>query len=205
MVALLCVAILNANVIPMSSATGCGPASASAEVAEVGPAGSEAKPEVFQKGSIKFLGGPGFPDFNGRETWGNELVVSGTEAVCTFADKKLEPVSFALDDVTTILYGQASSRRAGTWVSVGVILAPIALLGLLHKSRKHNILISWKGDAGQDRGVYLQVQGYQLRRLLNTLSYRTAEPVFADATDRKWLLTQGVQAELDPAGTTATK
>jgi len=171
--------------------------SGSKSTAQPQPAQTAMATESF-KGSIKYLGGPGFPDFKGKETWDNNLNLSGTEGVCSFADKTIAPVTFSLSSVTTIVYGQASSRHAGRWVAVGVLFAPIALFGLFHKQRKHNVLISWKSDAGQEGGVFLEVEKGQFRRLLNTLSYRTHKPVFADQEDRKWLLTQGVQAQLDP-------
>jgi hypothetical protein len=157
----------------------------------------ELKGEAFEK-CIKFLGGPGFPDFKGHETWDNSLLIGDQEAVCAFGDETIPPVAFKVGNVKSILYGQASSRHAGVWVSVGVILAPVALLGLLHKGRKHNVLVSWLTDDGKEGGVYLQVQPDHVRRLLNTLAYRTGKPVYADEKDRKWLLTQGVDAKLDP-------
>ena len=162
------------------------------------------KTEVF-KDCIKYLGGPGFPDFKGHESWNNQLDIGGTQGVCSFAGAGTQPISFELSEVTSILYGQASSRHAGVWVSVGVILAPIALIGLLHKSRKHNVLVSWKAADGKEGGVFFEVQPDHFRRLLNTLAYRTGKPVFADQKDRTWLMTQGVQAQLDPAAATTAK
>lgn len=174
---------------------------ARADTAPSAPAeGAVVRAEVFDH-CIKYLGGPGFPDFRGHETWENKLELDGTKGTCTFAGDSLTPITFSLTDVTSIVYGQASSRHAGVWVSVGVILAPVALLGLLHKSRKHNVLVSWKGSDGHEGGVYLEVQPDHFRRLLNTLAYRTGKPIYADEKDRKWLMTQGVQAQLDPAET----
>jgi hypothetical protein len=164
----------------------------------------EAKAEAFT-GCIKYLGGPGFPDFKGRESWNNSLVLNSTEGTCAFGDKDTPPITFPMGNVTSIVYGQASSRHAGVWVSVGVIVAPIALIGLLHKGRKHNVLISWKGSDGREGGAYFEVQPDHFRRLLNGLSYMTGKPIYADAKDRQWLLTKGVQAQLDPAGTAEAK
>lgn len=156
------------------------------------------KGELFD-GCIKYLGGPGFPDFKGRETWDNTLTIGDQDAVCTFGDKSIDPVTFRVANVKSIVYGQASSRHAGVWVSVGVILAPVALLGLLHKGRKHNVLVSWVTDDGKEGGVYLQVQPDHVRRLLNTIAYRSGKPIYADEKDRKWLLTQGVDAKAEPS------
>lgn len=153
--------------------------------------------EVFSD-CIKYLGGPGFPDFKGRESWNNQLEITDSQGICSFELPGAQSISFQLADVTSILYGQASSRHAGVWVSIGVILAPIALIGLLHKGRKHNVLISWKTPDGKEGGAYFEVKADHFRRLLNTVSYRTGKPILADQKDRTWLKTQGVQAQLDP-------
>jgi hypothetical protein len=163
-----------------------------------------ARPEAFQN-CIKYLGGPGFPDFRGHESWNNSFTLTGSEGICSFGSDTLAPVNFALSGVTSILYGQASSRHVGVWLSVGVIVAPIALLGLLHKSRKHTVLISWKSRDGREGGVYFEVQPDHYRRLLNSLSFQTGKPIYADEKDREWLRTQGVEAMLDPETKTQSK
>jgi hypothetical protein len=78
-----------------------------------------------------------------------------------------------------------------------VLLAPIALFGIFHKSRHHFVTISYT-DGGQERGAYFEANKDVIRNLLNTLSYRSKQRIYADEQDRKWLLTEGVMAQRDP-------
>ena len=156
------------------------------------------QPSEFFHGGVKFLGGPGFPDLKGKETWDNNLTLIADKIVFEFKDNAFPPIEAPLASVTLISYGQASTRHAGRWVAIGVLFAPIALLGVFHKSRKHNILISWTDEKGKERGAFMEVKKEHVRRLLNTLAFRTGKPVFADDQDRKWLMTEGVQAVPEP-------
>lgn len=163
-----------------------------------GASGLAAETESFPR-VIKLLGGPGFPDLKGQENWDNTITISADSVTFEFARGKYPPIVAPVRDLTSIVYGQASSRHVGRWVAVGVLLAPIALLGLFHKQRKHNVLVSWQDEAGQDRGAYFEVNKAHFRRLLNTLTYRSGKAVLADQKDRTWLRTQGVAAIADPA------
>jgi len=156
-----------------------------------------ASPERF-RGVVKMLGGPGMPDLRGRETWKNDIIITAASIEFVSVKNEFPEVAAPLARITSITYGQASTRHAVRWVAIGVLLAPIALVGLLHKSRKHTVLVSWTGDDGKERGAYFEIKGDHLRRLLNTLSFRTQKPVYADEEDRRWLLTRGVNAKADP-------
>ena len=96
------------------------------------PSGSEVFPD-----DIKFLGGAGFPDMKGRESWDNSLVITPDSIVAEFADSAVPRTAIPLTALTQCLYGQAATRHVGAWVAAGVLIAPIALLGILHKSRNH--------------------------------------------------------------------
>ena len=146
-------------------------------------------------GTIKYLGGIGFPDFKGHESWDNTITPDSVQMI--FDDPAFHPMGFTVTNITKIEYGQAATRHVGRWVAVGVIFAPIALLGIFHKSRHHFVTISYT-DGGQERGVYFEANKGIVRNLLNTLSYRSKKPVYADEKDKKWLLTEGVLAHLDP-------
>jgi hypothetical protein len=167
----------------------------STAVVQGAPASS---PERF-RGVVKMLGGPGMPDLRGQETWKNDVTISATFVEFVSVKNVFPEFSAPLGRITSITYGQASTRHAVRWVAIGVLLAPIALVGLLHKSRKHTVLVSWMGEDGKERGAYFEIKGDHFRRLLNTLSFRTQKPIYADEEDRKWLLTKGVNAIPDPS------
>ncbi len=150
--------------------------------------------ESFPK-TIKVLGGIGLPDMKGKETWDNSLLITPDSIIAEFADSMVPRMAIPVTELTQCIYGQAATRHVGTWVAVGVLVAPVALLGMLHKSRSHFVSLSWADAAGKQRGLYFQVKGDDFRRLLNTISYRAQIPILADPKDEHWLLTQGVVAQ----------
>lgn len=154
------------------------------------------EPQIFH-GTIKYLGGIGFPDFKGHETWDNLMTITTDSVLMGFNDTNIAPRSFPVGLITRLEYGQAATRHVGRWVAVGILVAPIALLGIVHKQRHHYVTISY-ADSGQDRGVFFEANKDIVRNLLNTLSFRSKMPIYADAEDRKWLITQGVLAQADP-------
>ena len=153
--------------------------------------------EHFPKG-IKYLGGPGFPDIKDvRDSWDNSLNITDAEITLGFRKDLIPTEVIPTSSVTRITYGQATTRRVGKWVAVGILLAPLALFGLFHKSRQHRVLLEWRDDQERDRAMLFQVHKDHFVAVLNDLSFRTAKPVYADSDDREWLFTRGVRAELD--------
>lgn len=146
-------------------------------------------------GGVKYLGGLGFPSFKGNETWDNALVIGQDSITAVFADSNLTPISFAISQCDDIRYGQAATRHVGRWVALGVLVAPIALLGLLHKSRSHYMTVNWHELDGRKRGMYVQLSKEQFAEVLNAVSHRCDRPVIADAKDGKWLFTKGVASQ----------
>jgi hypothetical protein len=59
-------------------------------------------------------------------------------------------------------------------------------------------LVSWNDASGQECGAYVEADKDNFVHLLNTLSFRSQKPIYADSDDRKWLQTQGVSAKADP-------
>ena len=200
------------GVTPAEALTEDAPAGAESDstlktVAVAATASSAALPtgtEVFPD-DIKFLGGVGFPDMKGRESWDNSLAVTPDSIIVEFADSAVARTAIPVTSLTQCLYGQAATRHVGAWVAAGVLIAPIALLGIFHKSRNHFVTLSWNGADGKSRGLYLQVKKNDFRRLLNTVSYRGQIPIQADTKDQKWLLTQGVVATALPSEPKETK
>ena len=71
-----------------------------------------------------------------------------------------------------------------------------ALLGILHKSRQHHVLIEWIDAQEREREMLMKVHKDDFVGVLNELSFRTQEPIYADSEDQEWLSERGVQAEL---------
>jgi hypothetical protein len=159
--------------------------------------------QTFRPG-IKYLGGMGFPDFHDHETWSNGITVTADSVIFVFSDTAIQSITIPITTLSKILYGQSASRHVGAWIAAGIILAPIALLGIFHKSRHHFILLSWN-DGTNDRGAYFESDGDLFRPLLNALSFRSGKPIFSDEKDHKWLLSQGVVTQIDTEPKDAAK
>jgi len=152
----------------------------------------------FPKG-IKYLGGPGFPDNKKvKDSWDNSLNVTDKEITLGFRKNLIPSETFPVASVKRITYGQATTRRVGQWVALGVLLAPVALIGIFHKSRQHRVLVEWTDAQQRDRAMLMQVDKKYFVGVLNDLTFRTGKPIYADADDKEWLFKSGVKAELDP-------
>jgi len=153
--------------------------------------------QSFPKG-IKYLGGPGFsPEKGVRKSWDNSLALTEKEITFGFRKDLHPPETIPVSSVKRLTYGQATTRRVGKWIAVGVLVAPIALVGIFHKSRQHRILIEWTDEQKHERGMLMQAHKNQFEEILNALTYRTGKPLYATAKDKEWLFKRGVNAEVD--------
>src|SRR5688572_15090632 len=69
--------------------------------------------------------------------WNNKLTVAS--GAITFTLKDGQTLTIDPKNVTGLSYGQEAHRRVGTMVALGILLAPLALFGLFHKTRQHFI------------------------------------------------------------------
>ena len=149
--------------------------------------------DTFPEG-IKYLGGPGFPDIKDvRDSWDNSLTITDDEITLGFRKNLIPTETFPRSRLARITYGQATTRRVGTWVAVAIILAPLALVGIFHKSRQHRVLIEWTDDQERERAMLMQIHKDDFVAVLNDLAFRTQQPIYADAEDKDWLFERGVK------------
>ena len=149
---------------------------------------------------IKYLGGPGFDDEAIKKvkgSWDNSMMITEEQITLSFKKNQLPMEEIPISNVTRITYGQATTRRVGKWIAVGILLAPVALFGIFHKSRQHRVLIEWTDGESRDRGMLMQVHKDQFVGLLNGLAFQSRQPIYSDADDKEWLFKNGVRAELD--------
>ena len=152
--------------------------------------------DVTFSGSIKYLGGRGFPDFGAvRNSWNNSLTITNNEITFGFRNNLIPSETIPISVLTRITYGQATTRRVAKWVVAGIFVTP-ALLGILHKSRQHYVLIEWIDAQEREREMLVKIHKYYFVGLLNELSFRTQKPIYTDSEDQEWLSERGVKAEL---------
>jgi len=107
--------------------------------------------------------------------WNTTLTVSGAEIELVFAGHK--KASIAIKNVTALTYGQKAYRRVADMVALSAVVTPVALFGLLHKSKDHVVGIEFTTAAGDKGAVLLMVHKDSFHELLQTLKAATGKPV----------------------------
>lgn len=138
------------------------------------------------------------------DDWNNTLTV--TSDVITFQLKDRQTITIAPSKVTSLSYGQEAHRRVGTMVALGILVAPVALFGLFHKTKKHYIGMDYETADGKRAGILLQGHKDNFRAILVALSGATGQPISVDPKDRKEIPTTVAVAEVSapPEGKSAS-
>lgn len=148
------------------------------------------------------------------DDWGNHLAV--TADLIRLQLKDGQAVDIDPRSVTGLSYGQEAHRRVGTFLALGILISPVALFGLFHKTRLHYIGIECKTPDGRPSGLLLQAHKNNYRAVLMALRGATGARVAVSEEDRKYVptgvetvvsssqsaeATQGVSQTAGPAAT----
>jgi len=130
---------------------------------------------VFAK--VRYNGGS-VPSKVDPKDWDNELTVNQDQIVLDPKGPKntVWKTEVLPKSVTSLSYGQEADRRVGTMIALAVLISPVALFGLLHKTRLHCIGIQYSVD-GKNNGVLLQGDRDNYRPILVALQGVTGIPV----------------------------
>lgn len=138
---------------------------------------------------VRYNGGPVQTKVDPKD-WNNEFTVTPESIV--FALNDGQSVTINPKWVTTLTYGQEARRHVALMTSLGILVAPIALLGLFHKQRMHYIGVEYaKVDSvGADStkgGLLIQGADQNYRQILFGLKTVTGKPVVTSAEDAKYV------------------
>jgi hypothetical protein len=117
--------------------------------------------------------------------WDNRLTV--TSDLVTLELKDGQKVEIPAKKITALSYGQEAHRRVGTMVALGVLVAPIALFGLFHKTRLHFIGIEFTTLDGKGSGVLIQGHKDNYRAIMTALEAASGAPVSVSEKDREFV------------------
>jgi hypothetical protein len=117
--------------------------------------------------------------------WDNRLVVTSDLITLSLKDGKKLEISPKL--VTSLSYGQEAHRRVGTMVALAILVAPVALFGLFHKTRLHYIGIQYSTPDNKTAGILLQGDKDNYRAILVALQGVTGVPVAVGEKDREFV------------------
>ncbi len=118
--------------------------------------------------------------------WNNHLTV--TTDLITFELKDGQKVEIPTKNVTALSYGQEAHRRVGTMIALGILVAPLALFGLFHKTRLHFIGVEYSID-GKKGGLLFQGDKDNYRAILMALVSTTNAPLAVAEKDRQYVPT----------------
>ncbi len=133
---------------------------------------------------VRYNGGSLNSKVNPKD-WNNHLRV--TSDVITFKTKDGQVLEIPTKSVTGLSYGQEAHRRVGTMVALAILVAPVALFGLFHKTRLHYIGIEFKGEDGKGAGILLQGDKDNYRAILLALHSVTGAKVAVSEKDRDFI------------------
>ncbi len=149
---------------------------------------------VFDK--VRYNGGSVDSKVSPKD-WDNRLTVTSETITLDLKDGKKVDIPSKL--VTSLSYGQEAHRRVGTMVVLAVLVAPVALFGLFHKTRLHYIGIQYALPDNKSAGVLLQGDKDNYRAILVALQGVTGVPVSVGEKEREFVPV-GVKTEVTKGG-----
>jgi hypothetical protein len=117
--------------------------------------------------------------------WNNKMTVTPDAITMDFKDG--QKVVIPPKSVTSLSYGQEAHRRVGTMVALAILIAPVALFGLFHKTRLHYIGIQYNTPDGKNAGILLQGDKDNYRAMLVALQGVTGAPVSVGEKERGFI------------------
>lgn len=132
---------------------------------------------------VRYNGGSVDSKVNPKD-WDNKLTITSSMIMLALKDGKT--LDIPPKSVTSLSYGQEAHRRVGTMIALAVLVAPVALFGLLHKTRLHYIGIQYTMD-GKNAGILLQGDKDNYRAILVGLQGVTGVPISVGEKDREFI------------------
>jgi hypothetical protein len=133
---------------------------------------------------VRYNGGS-VPSKVDPKEWNNKLTI--TSDLITLRLKDGQGVEIPPKQVISLSYGQEAHRRVGTMVALAILVAPVALFGLFHKTRLHFIGIQYRTTDGNSAGILLQGDKDNYRAILVALQGVTGVPVSVAEKEREFV------------------
>jgi hypothetical protein len=130
------------------------------------------------------------------KNWGNKLTV--TPDLVTLSLKDHTKLEIPPKSITALSYGQEAHRRVGTMITLAILVSPVALFGLMHKTRLHFIGIQYTDGANKPGAILLQGDKDNYRAILVALQGVSGVPVSVSEKDREFVPVE-VRAEVSTA------
>ncbi|HEX7331019.1 MAG TPA: hypothetical protein VF290_05940 [Pyrinomonadaceae bacterium] len=113
-----------------------------------------------------------------KDNWRNNLVIRSDEIRVELKDG--QTLSVDPKSVTSISYGREATRHVARWVALGILVHPIAALGLLNENVKHYVSIEYDTIEGKKNGLLIQAHKNNYRNVLALLRGATGKDIEAE-------------------------
>jgi hypothetical protein len=107
--------------------------------------------------------------------WNTTLTITGDSITLQIGPR--QTVRLKPAQVTALSYGQEAHRRVADMVALSLVATPLALFGILHKSKAHFVGIEYKTDDGKPGALLLEADKNNYRDILKVLAAVTGRPV----------------------------
>jgi hypothetical protein len=131
---------------------------------------------------VRYLAG-GVETRTDRDDWRNNLVILSDEIRVELRDG--QRLSVDPKSVTSISYGREATRHVARWVALGILVHPIAAVGLLNENVKHYVSIEYETAEGQKRGLLIQAHKNNYRNVLAMLRGATGKEIERETKNKK--------------------
>ena len=137
---------------------------------------------------VRYNGGSIASQVSPKE-WRNKLTVNSEKVTLNLRGTKTswDVLEIPSTSITSLSYGQEAHRRVGTMVALAVLVAPVALFGLLHKTRLHFIGVQFTTPDGKSGGILLQGDKDNYRAMLVALQGVSNLPVAVSEKDQEYV------------------
>lgn len=124
--------------------------------------------------NVRYLGGS-VQTKTDKEDWNNKLTILSDELRLELKDG--QKISIDPKSVSSISYGREATRHVARWVTLGVLVTPLALMGLLNENVQHYVSIEYDLTENKRGGVLIQADKDNYRNVLALLRGATGKQV----------------------------
>lgn len=132
--------------------------------------------------NVRYLGGS-LETKTDKDDWHNKLTVLTNEIRLELKDG--QKVSIDPQYVTEISYGREATRHVARWVTLGILFAPIAAVGLFNENVQHYVSIEYESFDHKKGGVLIQAHKDNYRVVLSVLRGATGKEIQIEKKNKK--------------------
>src|SRR5688572_25466276 len=118
-----------------------------------------------------------------KDDWHNNLVILSDEIRIELKDG--QKLSVDPKSVTSISYAREATRHVARWVALGILVNPLAALGLLNENVKHYVSVEYSNAEGKKEGLLIQTHKNNYRNVLALLRGATGKEIESEKKNKK--------------------